>query len=216
MMKIRIGTLILTIAVCLLLCGLSFESSPNRQLIGLNHSPSKSPPPERVRSRSPRERSRYRSSLVENPLVPYLPARIIVPPTRLPSNDGNGYELADMKFIWLTSCSNQRRKFQFGRYTFPTKTYARIKIPTTTKFAPPPLNEQIVIFTSNGDIYAILETANHFAGLYERYRGKKPRAKINMRTGMVKSLTAAEAYDVPVGRVCLISLNYLISKVGSK
>ncbi|XP_033212447.1 uncharacterized protein LOC117170037 [Belonocnema kinseyi] len=137
------------------------------------------------------------------------PVRVIVPPARLPSNDGNGHDLAEIEFIRLTSNKNQQRIFKFGRFTFPNNTSVKLRT-QSNKLEPVPCDEQIVIFTSDGDVFAILETTKSLAGLYMYHKGTRPRAKINMISKLVYPLTSKETKEIPVGSLRKIMLDYRI------
>ncbi|XP_033212440.1 serine/arginine repetitive matrix protein 1-like [Belonocnema kinseyi] len=155
---------------------------------------SRSPRPVRVRSRSPPPRnvSSEKASSSKSPLA----NRLMVAPKWLPSDHGPGHKLDQLPFIRLIPKTASKRKFELRRYTFPVHGEMKLRKGSSI-YEPLPTEEQIVISTSNGDVFAILETSNCLAGMYIRSSKTFKRAKINTETGRVTVLTQDELDDTP-------------------
>lgn len=160
----------------------------------------------RERSRSPR--------VMPPPARPRPRSRCIAPPTRLPAPGGLGCGLEELIFIRLISNMNPHRIFELRRYTFPENKPLQIRI-GRNKYESMPTEEQIVLITYDGDIFAILETHNILAGLYTPDGGEKIRAKINVRSGMVTPLTRMEVIETQVGSSRPIMKYYRIQNLNS-
>ncbi|XP_033212445.1 uncharacterized protein LOC117170036 [Belonocnema kinseyi] len=189
-----VSTLVLSLAIIINYIEFSsnFECLPNGEPIpgvlcsGTPDSPEHSPSSVRSRTRSPPG--------AKPPLT-----RLIVPPNRLPSsNSKRGYDLEHMKFLRLIHRNNKNRIFEFRKYTFPADTRLKFKVAVGI-FEPLENQEQIVITTSAGDVFAILSGTYLLDGIYIYSNASFRRAKINIVTSQVTTLTPEEINDVPIG-----------------
>ncbi|XP_033212400.1 uncharacterized protein LOC117169995 [Belonocnema kinseyi] len=198
----------LLLAIILNFIGLSLQSLRNRALIDLNKSPVRSPsPPTRFRSRSPTDEYHLaRTCSLDNATSSGL----------LFPSDILECKLQNLKLFRLTSKRNVSHIFELGRYTFPADTPLKL-IKRNIIVVPIPIKEHIVISTSDGYIFGILESSLTLAGLYMFYEYKRhdryKRAKINMKTGKPIFLDPDELHATPVGRHGTITRYFRITRV---
>lgn len=199
---------------------LSVESSRNRPPIDLNKSPARSSsPPGRPRSRSPpngfpSERPCYPDDASSSGPLPS--ASGMVPSTTLPCSNILEYGLENPKLFRLTSIRNVSRVFELRRYTFPADTPLKLT-KRNIIIVPIPTQEQVVMSTFDGDVYAVLESNDNLSGFQMFYEYKKhdryKRAKMNMESGKPTFLTSEEIYEIPVGPNHPIKRFYIINRV---
>lgn len=129
------------------------------------------------------------------------------PPRPPPSNilEFLGYRgLEQLHLIRIIPRNNPRRVFELRRYVCPLdKPMQRMLGPR--EFQPFPTEEYIVLSTSGGKVFAILEYGVIFSVIYNF---KKCRLKINMRNEQISPLTTEEISDIPVGTRRSFSKNF--------
>lgn len=183
---------------------MSVEPSRNAAPIDPRKSPVRSSsPPARSRSRSPSDglptaRPHPPESASSSGPPPSVTGTVLS--TTLPFSSGHGERLDQLKSIRLIPYSNPHRIFQLQRYTFPADTGILLKTGRDT-FEPVPTQEQTVMSTSEGYVFALLVSPNDLAGLYiyRSHHSNHARVKINIESAMPTSLTKQELYETSVG-----------------
>lgn len=142
---------------------------------------------------------------------PSLRVRSISPPAVRSVDCILGYGLQELKFVRLIPDTNSNRSFEVRRYIFsrdePIYVRGRGQV-----LMPMPTEEQTILLTSNGDVFAIFGDDTFLRGIYtiRTYLGNKceKRVKMNMYSGMITDMTKQEIRETPLGKSRPISKNF--------
>ncbi|XP_033214875.1 uncharacterized protein LOC117171557 [Belonocnema kinseyi] len=132
-----------------------------------------------------------------------------------PSSYIFGFELEELKFIRLIPKANPQRQFEIRKYTFPPDAPILLKGERGT-LVPVPSEEQTVLSTSNGDVFAIFaKNQKSLRGIHARRNRLmeikiEKRVKMNIESGAITEMTREEIAESLLGRSNPIKLNFEI------
>lgn len=138
----------------------------------------------------------------------------MAPPIKMIFSDGLEYELNQLDFIWLIPFKNPNRWFKLRRCTFPQNKSILLHVEKHF-YGPMPSQEQVVLSTSQGNAFAIVQSGNVLARIYSYPTNCHSRRheNINMESGVIIPLSRDEILDVLVGTHNLVYRNFRVECV---